>query len=338
MRGMSFSVRVPAILSFLLAAAAASVIGSCDYVPSEDLIVSRRIEAARAWQNDVEQWRARRLASLQKEDGWLTLIGLEWIEKGSNRIGSSVNNEVVIRSESVPKWLGVIVVDEMPAVTETGSTHARARFVPKLGGVVFHEGRPVVEPVNLRTDQQDDTTILTSGTTQFHLIERGDRLAVRIKDARSPALIGFEGLEYYPFDPAWRIEGRFIPHDEMMSIGDVTGFVQEIPSPGMIELTIDGQNYSLIALEGGSDSYFVIFADRTNGLETYGAGRYLYTGLEDADGDIVIDFNQSYNPPCVFTDFATCPLPPRQNRLPIPVRAGEKMYAAGHQVEASGEM
>lgn len=308
------------------------VLLSCDYVPSEDLLVAQRARAAEAWQDEYEQWRARRLSSLLKDDGWLTLIGLEWIEKGSSRVGSSPRSEVEIRSESVPSWIGVIVVEQMPRIDEDERSHARARFVPKPGGAVFHEGEQVLDPIHLRTDAEDDTTFLTSGTTQFHLIERGDRLAVRVKDARAPALVNFEGLEYYPYDPRWRIEGTFTPHDKMMEIADVTGFVQEIHSPGIINFDVDGEQYSLLALEGGADSYFVIFADRTNGTETYGAGRYLYTGTEDEAGNIVIDFNRSYNPPCVFTDFATCPLPPRQNRLPFAVRAGEKMYSAGHYV------
>lgn len=303
----------------------------CEYVPSEDLVEARRAVAAREWEDEFETWRGRRLAALLREDGWLSLIGLEWVEKGSNRIGSSPNNEIVIRSESVAKWLGVVVVDQMPQLDGNVPKHAKARFVPKPGGSVFHEGKPVVDPLVLHPDSAETPTILSSGTAQFHLIERGDRLAVRIKDSKAPALVGFEGLEYYPFDPRWRIEGTFSPHDEMMRIGDVTGFVQEIHSPGTINFTVDGQKYSLIALEGGADSYFMILADTTNGLETYGAGRYLYTGREDDAGNIVIDFNQSYNPPCVFTDFATCPLPPRQNRIPFPIRAGEKMYAAGHQ-------
>lgn len=308
------------------------VLLSCDYVPSEDLLVVQRARAAEEWQTEFEQWRARRLSSLLEEDGWLSLIGLEWIGKGSNRVGSSPKSEVEIRSESVPKWIGVIVVEQMPTSDQQDVSHTRARFVPKPGGAVFHEGEQVLDPIPLRTDAQEGTTFLTSGTTQFHLIERGDRLAVRVKDAKAPALVEFEGLEYYPFDPSWRIEGKFAPHDEMMRIADVTGYVQEIHSPGTINFEVDGEQYSLIALEGGADSYFVIFSDRTNGTETYGAGRYLYTGTEDEAGNIVIDFNRSYNPPCVFTDFATCPLPPRQNRLPFPVRAGEKMYSAGHYV------
>ena len=314
-----------------------SVLVSCDHVPSEDLVAARRARAEQDWKAEFEQWRNRRLTSLLEEDGWLSLIGLEWIEKGSNRIGSSPKNEVVIRSDSVSRWLGVIVVDQMPSAGGESPDHAKVRFVPKQGSEVWHDGEPVLEPLPLRTDAQEDTTILTSGTAQFHLIERGDRLGVRIKDSRAPALVNFEGLEYYPFDPSWRITGRFVPHDEMLRIGDVTGFVQEIHSPGTMSFTIDGTEYSLIALDGGPGRYFVIFADQTNGHETYGAGRYLYTDHEDESGDIVIDFNQSYSPPCVFTDFATCPLPPRQNRLPFPIRAGEKMYAAGHQRGAEKE-
>lgn len=316
--------------SAVIAAGLLSILMACDYVPSEDLVAAKALQSVEEWETEADQWRARRLAALLRDDGWLTLIGLEWIETGSNRVGSSPKNEVVIRSASVPKWLGVIVVEQMPRLSGGEQVHAKARFVPNASGTVFLDGEPVDEPLVMHTDAEEDTTILTSGTTQFHLIERGDRLGVRIKDSKAAALLDFAGLEYYPFDPDWRIEGRFIPHDKTMRIGDVTGFVQEIPSPGTIEFQIDDQVHRLIALEGGEDSYFIIFSDTTNGTETYGAGRYLYTGREDAEGRIVVDFNQSYSPPCVFTDFATCPLPPAQNRLSFPVRAGEKMYVAGH--------
>jgi uncharacterized protein len=169
-------------------------------------------------------------------------------------------------------------------------------------------------------------TVLQSGTVSFYLIERGDKLGIRIRDTGASTRREFFGIESYPIDLRWRIEGTFRPHDKIIPIDDVTGLVQDTVSPGAIEFEVNGQRHSLDVLEGGVGRYFVIFSDATSGRETYGAGRYVYTDHEDEDGSIVIDFNQSYNPPCVFTDYATCPLPPRQNRLPIAVRAGEKSY------------
>lgn len=303
---------------------------ACHHVPSEDLVAAKRDQ-------DLEDWKSRRLSSLLEQDGWLSLIGLEWIEKGSNRVGASPRNEVVIRSDGVPDWLGVIVVERMPRLEGDEVVHAKARFVPKQGAALFHEGKLVEDSIDLHTDQEKNQTILQTGTVEFHLIERGERLAVRVKDARAPTRLAFEGLEYFPSEPSLRIEGSFVPHDKTLPIADVTGSVQQTRSPGTIHFELDGDLLSLDVLEGSPGRYFVIFADDTNGLETYGAGRYLYTDAEDENERIIIDFNRAYNPPCVFTDFATCPLPPRQNRLPVAIRAGEKMYAGGHYVPAPDE-
>jgi uncharacterized protein len=292
---------------------------ACEYVPSEDRVMGSHVK-------EINDWRARRAASLLSEDGWLTLIGLAWLDKGSNRIGSAPRNEVVIRSDEVDDWLGVIVVDEMPRLEGGELIHARARFVPRMGAAVTHQGKPVTEPLTLVSDMEEGMTVLRSGTVSFHLIERGDRLGVRVRDSNARTRREFSGLESYPIDLRWRIEGTFRPHDKVIRIDDVTGLVQDTVSPGAIEFEVNGQRHSLDVLEGGVGRYFVIFSDSTSGRETYGAGRYVYTDHENEDGSIVIDFNQAYNPPCVFTDYATCPLPPRQNRLSIPVTAGEKTY------------
>jgi uncharacterized protein len=304
---------------------------ACEYVPSEDRLMASHVK-------EINDWRARRSASLLRDDGWLTLIGLDWLERGSNRIGSAPRNDVVIRNDEVDDWLGVIVVDEMPRVEGGDFLHARVRFVPRMGAGVTHEGRPVTEPLTLYSDMEETMTVLQSGTVSFHLIERGDKLGIRIRDTHARPRREFSGIESYPIDLRWRIEGTFHPHDKIIPIDDVTGLVQNTVSPGAIEFEVNGERHSLDVLEGGARRYFVLFSDATSGRETYGAGRYVYTDHEDEDGSIVIDFNQAYNPPCVFTDYATCPLPPRQNRLSIPIRAGEKNYGdASYGTAGEGE-
>src|SRR5262249_36692070 len=161
-------------------------------------------------------------------------------------------------------------------------------------------------------------------------IKRGDRFALRVRDQNNDARTRFRGLEYFPIDPKWRIEARLERYDsaKMIPIANVTGTVNESPSPGTLVFEIDGQSYKLDPiLEKGSTDLFVIFADATSGRETYGAGRFVYAPAPGPDGKTVLDFNKAHNPSCAFTRYATCPLPPRQNRLRIRIDAGEKKYA-----------
>ena len=171
--------------------------------------------------------------------------------------------------------------------------------------------------------------MLRRGSLLFYLIRRGDKIGVRVKDSQSEARRNFRGLDYFPIDPGWRIEARFEPYDppRSISVPNVLGQDNDEKSPGAIVFEHGGKTYRLDpVLEPGETDYFVIFGDRTNGKTTYGAGRFLYVA-PPVGGKTVIDFNKAYNPPCVFTDFATCPLPPPQNKLPIPVEAGEEEYA-----------
>jgi uncharacterized protein (DUF1684 family) len=152
-----------------------------------------------------------------------------------------------------------------------------------------------------------------------------------VKDHQNADRSSFAGLDYFPVNPKWILDAKYeahVPH-KMISIVNVLGMVEEMPSPGTLVFDVDGKTYRLApVLEKGEKQWFIIFADATSGKETYGAGRYLYADPAGADGKVILDFNKSYNPPCAFTKFATCPLPPRQNRLPFRIEAGEKKYAA----------
>ena len=158
---------------------------------------------------------------------------------------------------------------------------------------------------------------------------RGGALAVRVKDSESEALRAFRGLDYFPYAPAWRLEGRFeaAPEGSALEVPNSVGRTEKIRQPGWVSFDVEGKTFRLIALDDTGDGrLFLVFGDPTNGRETYGGGRFLYTD-PPAGGKVVIDFNRAYNPPCVFTPYATCPLPPRENRLPFPIPAGEKKYA-----------
>lgn len=273
-----------------------------------------------AYTDEVEQWKSKRLASLKGEDGWLSLVGLHWLKEGENKIGSDPSNEVTLPEGKSPRVAGSLFL-------KGGAVKIEAR--PNSG--ITSEGKPVTS-LDLSYDADSGKpTMLKLGTLTFHVIKRGERLGVRVKDSASPERVNFHGLEYFPLDERWRFEARFEPHNppKTIPITNVLGMEDDEPSPGAVVFDLNGQTYRLDALtEPGEEQFFIIFADTTSGKETYGAGRYLYAGPPDAQGRLLIDFNEAYSPPCAFTKYATCPLPPEQNRLPLRVEAGEKF--AGH--------
>ncbi len=268
-----------------------------------------------AYSAEIETWREKRAERLRSPDGWLTLSGLFWLKEGENRFGSDPSNRVVLPA-AAPKFLGAILLSQR-AVS--------LRVDP--GVALTHGGKPAVS-MPLTTDAQAEPTVLEHGTISFYVIERGKRLAVRVKDSQSPARLAFHGIDSFPIDRRWRFEAHFEPYDppRPIPVPNVLGTVENEPSPGAVVFDFGGHSYRLDAVtESGTDELFLIFSDRTNGTETYGAGRFLYAP-RPVNGKTVVDFNKAYNPPCVFTPYATCPLPPPQNRLPIRVEAGEKRY------------
>ncbi|MEO8348286.1 MAG: DUF1684 domain-containing protein [Acidobacteriota bacterium] len=267
---------------------------------------------------EIEEWRSRRVERLRADDGWLTVVGLFWLEPGGNRVGSGKGNPVLLPAGKAPARLGTIRLADGEARLEV------ARGVP-----VTHEGKRVTSLV-LQSDEKGEPTLVRHGTLSFHLIKRGERLGVRVRDSASDARRKFRGIPSYPIQREWRVEGRFAPYSpgHTMPVPNVLGTVSNEPSPGAIAFQIAGKTYRIDAVEEeGSDELFLIFGDRTNGFETYGAGRFLYVPRPGPDGTMVVDFNKAYNPPCAFTAYATCPLPPPQNRLSLRVEAGEKEYS-----------
>ena len=272
-------------------------------------------EAHRA---QIEAWRAKRTASLKRPDGWLSLVGLFWLEQGENRFGSEPKgNRIVFPKGSTPKTMGSLDL--------TGETVTlRAKPEAKLTS-----GGEPVSTMTLRSDAEGEPTVLEYGRIRFYVIKRGSRLGVRVKDSGAPVLAAFHGIESFPVDLRWRFDARFDSYDppRSVSVPNILGSVDEEKSPGAVVFEIGGKRYRLDAVkESGTDELFLIFGDQTNGRETYGGGRFLYAAPPDAEGRVVVDFNKAYNPPCVFTPYATCPLPPAQNRLPIRIEAGEKAY------------
>jgi uncharacterized protein len=270
----------------------------------------------------VEAWSRQRIEKLRTPDGWLSLIGLYWLEPGENTFGSDPANRFTYDAPGVPATIGTFTLRA-----------DSVRFDAAAGVAVFAKGEPVrsVEMVY----RGDSTTTLESGSLEWLIIRRGDRIAVRARDTLSVIRTGFQGIDRYPVSPGWRFAARFIAHEpaDTIEVPNILGTVGRTASPGTVEFMHEGEKVSLRMWKDSDDpaNFFTAFADRTNGAETYGGGRFLWVDAPDADGWTVVDFNRAYNPPCVFTDYATCPLPPRENRLPFPIPAGEKMYSgAGH--------
>jgi uncharacterized protein (DUF1684 family) len=270
-----------------------------------------------AYRAEVEKWRADRIAHLTAEDGWLTVVGLSWLNEGNNGVGSDPSNAVVFPRGSSPPHLGRIRV-----------VNGKAHLDVEPGVEVTHDQKKV-RSLDLSSDEAGEPTVVRHGTLSFYLIRRGEKLGVRVKDSASPARKSFRGIDRYPVATAWRVAARFEPYPagRTIPIPNVLGNVTREPSPGALVFSIGGREYRLDAVaEQGEDDLFLIFGDGTNGTATYGAGRFLYAPRPGKDGRTVVDFNKAYNPPCAFTPFATCPLPPPQNRLRIRVEAGEKSY------------
>lgn len=272
-----------------------------------------------AFQQAQQAWRDRRRADLLAPGGWASLTGLHWLEPGPHYLGSDADNG--IRLTVGPDHLGMIELRR----------DGRIRFVPEPGLALTVDDEPIAGEVLLLSDkdgQRASELGFDDGQGVLTVIHRGDRHALRVRHERAPARIGFSGLDYWPADPDWQVEGRFIPHPPgtTLEIASVIGTTEQVANPGVVEFERDGVTYRLETIDEGEEELFVVFADRTNGQGSYGAGRFVYVPRPDADGRLVIDFNRSYNPPCAFTPFATCPLPPDDNRLDLAITAGEKAY------------
>jgi len=267
----------------------------------------------------VEQWRARRIARLTAPDGWLSLIGLHWLEPGPNTLGSAAGNAIVLAK--APAHLGV--------VEWRADGTLSLQLAPGSGALIDGEAK---SQATLRDDRDPNPTRVSFGSLNFVVLDRGGRKALRVRDADAETRTRFSGIESFPVDPAWRIVADWIPFDppQTLETANVIGQMERYPVPGRAVFERDGHRHELLPVieVPGDEQLFLIFADGTSGRETYGAARFLYAD-PPRDGKIVLDFNQAYNPPCVFTAFATCPLAPPENRLDLRVTAGEKKYRGG---------
>jgi len=277
------------------------------------------------WKAGLLAWRAHREQRLSAPDSWLTLVGLEWLKPGANTVGSASDNRIRL-SAAVPAHLGVIEV--------SGSD---IRFAAPAGGFtagIQLDGAPA-QATKLADDEAQKPSVLTAGTLTILLLHRGDRYALRIKDSQAPTRLNFHGLHWYEPDPHYRVEAKwihFVPAKKI-AVPSIIGVTDEMPAPGLAEFTLDGKTFQLepVLEEPNAKQLFFILRDTTSRTTSYGAARFLYTDFPDhgldQSGHLTLDFNRLQNPPCAYTAYATCPLPPDQNRLAIALPVGEEKYS-----------
>lgn len=285
----------------------------------EPQVDTTKAPAKKAFLQEEEQWRKKRQASLSSPSGWLTLVGLHWLSEGENGFGSDPSNAVPLPEKKAPPRVGVFVLEKGKVRVE----------VPGGTGVML-AGKPLSSQV-LQSDEDGKPDILTLGDLSFFVIKRGDRFGIRVKDSKSPVLLGFKGVANYPPNPAFRVVADFVAyeHPKTLQIPTILGTNDPMQALGYVKFKLNGRDLTLepVIEDPADPQLFFIIRDRTSGKETYPAGRFLYSAMPK-DGKVILDFNQAYNPPCAFSPYATCPLPPPQNNLPIAIKAGEKSY--GH--------
>jgi len=257
--------------------------------------------AVSAYQSEIAEWRRAREAALKADGGWLSVAGLFWLHEGANRFGQDASNDVAL-----------------PA----GEAHAGV-FALNHGKVTVTIGGQT------REVKPDSADVVHVGRLNLYVIKRGDRYGIRLKDPESQYRREFHGIEYFPADERYRVTAQFVAERRTIPILNVLGQTEPSECPGYAVFRLNGQELRLYPIleEAGAKQLFYIFRDQTTGKETYGAGRFLYSALPEK-GQVTLDFNKAYNPPCAFTPYATCPLPPKENHLPVRIEAGEKKY--GH--------
>ncbi len=263
---------------------------------------------------ETNAWHRARLERLRAEDGWLSLVGLVWLREGPNRVGRDPTGEIAHTG---------FPVDHLATLhVENGAV--RIEPAPGLPEGVTLDGLPA-DGV-MRADTEGDPTVVRTGGVRFHVIVRGGKLALRIKDADAPTRTGFKGIERYPVSADWRITAAFEPAEpgRTLTMDTVIGVDEESAVAGWARFEHAGRSVRAVLFPAGGDGFYLRFGDASNGTGTYPIGRYLSVPAPRADGTVVLDFNRAYNPPCAFTPYATCTLPPEPNDFPFPIEAGER--------------
>ncbi|PYI92141.1 MAG: DUF1684 domain-containing protein [Verrucomicrobia bacterium] len=275
-------------------------------------------QAQTNYAKEVEKWRSEREANLKKETGWLTVAGLSWLKEGINTVGAGEKFDVRLTDNFKQGKFGEIEFKEGKAVLKV-----------ERGVDAQIDGKSVSAPVELMSDEKGKPTEIRTGTQTFYLIKREERFGIRLKDSNSEARRNFKGLHWFPVDESYKITAQLeaFPEPKEIAVPNVLGGNFKMKSPGVLKFSLKGKEYSLQPVDEGEGTLFIIFRDKSSESETYKSGRFLYAE-KPVNGETVLDFNKAENPPCAFTPYATCPLPPPGNSIEMEIKAGEKRY--GH--------
>ena len=263
----------------------------------------------------IEKWRSDEERDLKKEDGWLTLAGLFWLKDGVNTVGVGSDFDVRLTNNFKGGKFGEITFKDGMATLKVEE------------GVEAQGDDKNVTNIQLVSDEEGKPTKIRTGTQTLYMIKREDRYGIRLKDSNSKARLNFKGSNWFPVDETYKVKAQFeaSPEAKEVMVPNVMGGFFKMKSPGMLKFNLKGKDCTLQPVEDDDGTLFIIFHDRSNETDTYKAGRFLHAD-KAVNGETVLDFNKAENPPCAFTPFATCPLPPPQNELEVEVKAGEKRY------------
>ena len=265
---------------------------------------------------EVETFRRQREAKLTSDTGWLTIAGLFFLSKPETTFGSAPANDIVLPA-GAPAQAGTFVL--------TNGHYS----VKAAAGVSFLLSGKSITAADLKSDGDGPPDRIALGDLQLWVHQSGERPAIRLRDKNSSLRKAFTGMKWYPVNEAYRVEGTFVPYDtpKTVQVPNLLGDIDTMSSPGHVAFTVNGRPHSMTVVTENDTEFWFIFRDLTSGVETYPAARFLYTG-RPVNGKVTLDFNRAENPPCAFNPYATCPLPPEENRLSVRVEAGEKLYAA----------
>jgi uncharacterized protein len=264
----------------------------------------------------IEKWRSDEESNLKKETGWLTVAGLFWLKEGTNTVGAGPDFDVRLTDNFKKGKFGEIDFKSGAATLKVES-----------GIEAQSDGKSISTTIDLVSDEKGKPTEIRTGSQTFFLIRREDRFGIRLKDSQSKARVTFKGQHWFPIDESYKVTARFeaFPEPKEVMVPNVLGGKFKMKSPGTLKFTLKGKEYSLQPVVEEDETLFIIFSDRSNLEETYKSGRFLYAD-KAVNGEAMLDFNKAKNPPCAFTPFATCPLPPPGNNLDMEIKAGEKRY------------
>jgi uncharacterized protein (DUF1684 family) len=263
---------------------------------------------------DLESWKKDRDTRLRAENSFVNLIGLHWLEKGPNTFGSGSFNNIVF-PKSAPAAIGTITLeDSIVSFSSAPGAEVVVDTMVQKNAVVYHAAKRIQPSMQV-------------GRYRWNIIERAGRYGLRLRDLESPKVKKPLNIKYYDWSEDWRVEAEFIPYEQprTIQIDNIVGFRFDEDIYGELVFNVGGKTHTILPVLI-DEGFFILFADETSGDETYGAGRYMLANRPDEQGMVILDFNTAYNPPCAFTEFATCPLPPKENILNVAIRAGEKVW------------